>query len=65
MLQHTLSIIKPDAVVRKITGNINRIIEETGLNIVEQKKLHLTPELARSFYFEHRNRPFLTENWGI
>ena len=57
-LERTLSIIKPDATRRNITGLINAKLEEAGLRIVAQKRLRLTRERAEDFYSVHRERPF-------
>ncbi len=57
-IERTLSIIKPDATRRNITGNINAALEEAGLRIVAQKRLRLTLERARAFYRVHEERPF-------
>lgn len=56
--ERTLSIIKPDATRRNLTGKINAKFEEKGLRIVAQKRLHLTPEVAGKFYEVHKERPF-------
>jgi len=56
--ERTLSIIKPDATRRNLTGKINAKFEEGGLRIVAQKRLHLTPEQAEKFYEVHKERPF-------
>ena len=58
MKQRTLSIIKPDATRRNLTGKINAKFEESGLRIVAQKRIRLTPELAKAFYIEHKEKPF-------
>lgn len=58
MLEYTLSIIKPDATKRNITGKINSYLESAGLEIVAQKRIRLTKEQAESFYDIHRARPF-------
>ena len=58
MKQRTLSIIKPDATRRNLTGKINAKFEENGLRIVAQKRIRLTPELAKAFYIEHKEKPF-------
>ena len=60
-MDKTFSIIKPDATKRNITGSINKIIEETGLRIIAQKKILLTTEQAESFYSVHRERPFFPD----
>ena len=57
-MERTLSIIKPDAVMRNITGNVNAMIEETGLKIVAQKMIRLTSKQAGEFYAEHKGKPF-------
>ena len=56
--ERTLSIIKPDATQRGITGRINARFETEGLRIVAQKRLVLTRAQAESFYAVHRDRPF-------
>jgi nucleoside-diphosphate kinase len=60
-VQRTLSIIKPDATRRNLTGAINAKLEEAGLRIVAQKRLHLTRAQAETFYAVHRDRPFFAE----
>ncbi len=57
-IERTLSIIKPDATRRNITGKINAAFEGAGLRIVAQKRLRLTLERARAFYAVHKARPF-------
>ena len=57
-LEKTLSIIKPDAVKRDLTGKIIAMFEEKGLRVVAQKKIWLSKEQAGSFYDVHRDRPF-------
>ena len=61
MEEQTLSIIKPDATKRSITGKINNIIEEAGLRIVAQKRIHLTREQAEKFYSVHAEKPFFKD----
>jgi len=60
-LERTLSIIKPDATARNLTGKINAKFEEGGLRIVAQKRVKLTREQAEGFYAVHRARPFFGE----
>jgi len=60
-IQHTLSIIKPDATRRNLTGAINARFEEKGLRIVAQKRLHLTEDQAKAFYAVHAERPFYND----
>jgi nucleoside-diphosphate kinase len=57
----TLSIIKPDATKRDLTGRINAMLEEAGLRIVGQKRIRMTREQAGQFYAVHRERPFYDE----
>jgi nucleoside-diphosphate kinase len=59
--QRTLSIIKPDATRRNLTGAINAKFEAAGLRIVAQKRVHLTRAQAEAFYDVHRERPFFAE----
>jgi nucleoside-diphosphate kinase len=56
--ERTLSIIKPDATRRNLTGAINERFEKNGLRIVAQKRLRLTQDLAERFYAVHAQRPF-------
>ena len=57
-VERTLSIIKPDATRRNLTGQINARFEEAGLRIVAQKRLQLTPAQAEGFYAVHKERAF-------
>ncbi|PWC53280.1 MULTISPECIES: nucleoside-diphosphate kinase [unclassified Azospirillum] len=57
-LERTLSIIKPDATRRNLTGKINARFEDGGLRIVAQKRLQLSQAQAETFYGVHRERPF-------
>ena len=60
-LQRTFSIIKPDATRRNVTGAINKMIEDAGLRIVAQKRIHMTEAQAQEFYIVHKERPFYGE----
>ena len=57
-LERTLSIIKPDATRRDLTGQINARLEAAGLRIVAQRRLRLTRAQAEAFYAVHKERPF-------
>ena len=57
-IERTLSIIKPDATRRNLTGQINARFEAAGLRIVAQRRLRLTRAQAEAFYAVHRERPF-------
>ena len=57
-VEQTLSIIKPDAVAKNVTGQINARFEAAGLQIVAQKMLRLSDDVAGGFYAEHKGRPF-------
>jgi nucleoside-diphosphate kinase len=57
-IEHTLSIIKPDATARNLTGAINALIEKAGLRIIAQKRVRWTLAEAQQFYAEHKERPF-------
>jgi len=60
-VERTLSIIKPDATKRNLTGAINAVIEEAGLRIVAQKRIRLSRADAEKFYEVHKARPFYGE----
>ena len=59
--ERTLSIIKPDATRRNLTGKINARIEEAGLRIIAQKRLWLSTAQAQKFYEVHKERPFYND----
>ncbi len=63
-IQRTFSIIKPDAARRNLTGAINAKIEEAGLRIIAQKRVHMTRGQAETFYGVHKERPFFGELVG-
>ena len=60
-MERTLSIIKPDATKRSITGKINAIIEEVGLSIIAQKRITLSEAQAQEFYGVHKEKPFFRD----
>ena len=60
-IENTLSIIKPDATRRNLTGLINAKFEKAGLKIIAQKRLQLTRSMAEKFYEIHKDRPFYND----
>jgi nucleoside-diphosphate kinase len=64
MTQRTFSIIKPDATKRNLTGKINAVIEDAGLRIIAQRRIHMTEAQAKRFYEVHKARPFYGELVG-
>ena len=60
-MERTLSIIKPDATKRNISGRINQIIEESGLRIIAQKRIKLSSDQAIKFYSIHNKKPFFND----
>ena len=61
MTERTLSILKPDATRRNLTGKINTVFEENGLRIVAQKRLKLSQAQAEAFYGAHKERGFFKD----
>ena len=60
-IEQTLSIIKPDATKRSITGKINAKIEKAGLKIIAQKRIRLSKDQAETFYGVHSEKPFFSD----
>ena len=60
-IERTLSIIKPDATERNLTGAVNAMIEQAGLRIIAQKRVRITKDQAETFYAVHKARPFFGE----
>ena len=60
-IQKTLSIIKPDATKRNITGKINSKFEDAGIEIIAQKRIKLTKRDAEKFYGIHKDKPFFDD----
>ena len=59
--ERTLSILKPDATRRNITGRVNAAIEQAGLRIIAQKRVQWSEAEAQAFYKVHKDRPFYTD----
>ena len=60
-VERTLSILKPDATRRNLTGQINARFEENGLRIIAQKRIWMSRKEAEGFYAVHKDRPFFGE----
>jgi nucleoside-diphosphate kinase len=60
-VERTLSIIKPDATERNLTGNIIAMLENAGLRVIAQKRVRWSEEQAKKFYEVHKERPFYGE----
>ena len=60
-IERTFSIIKPDATRRNLVGKVVAKLEEGGLRVVAQKRIHMTREQAEGFYAVHKERPFFGE----
>ncbi len=64
-IERTLSIIKPDATRRNLTGRINARFEEAGLRIIAQKRVRLSQAQAEQFYAVHKERAFFSDLCGF
>jgi nucleoside-diphosphate kinase len=60
-IERTLSILKPDATARNLTGAINEMIEKSGLRIIAQRRVRWTKAQAEAFYEVHKARPFFAD----
>ncbi len=60
-LERTFSMIKPDATRRNITGKVLAKLEDAGLRVVAQKRIHMSLAQAEGFYAVHKERPFFGE----
>jgi nucleoside-diphosphate kinase len=57
-VERTLSIIKPDATRRNLTGKIIAKFEDAGLRVIASRRIRLSKVDAEAFYAVHRERPF-------
>lgn len=60
-IERTLSMIKPDATARNITGAIIAKLEEAGLRVIAQKRVKWSEAQAQKFYEVHKDRPFYND----
>jgi nucleoside-diphosphate kinase len=60
-VERTLSILKPDATRRNLTGKINAKLEAAGLRIIAQRRIRMTRKQAEGFYAVHEARPFFND----
>ena len=60
-VERTLILIKPDAVGRKLAGEILGRIERRGLDIRAGKLIRVDRTLGETHYAEHREKPFFGE----
>ena len=60
-IEQTLSIIKPDAVERKLENEIKEMFKKTGFNILKEKKIQITKSEAEQFYKVHETKPFYND----
>jgi len=57
-MNHTLAIIKPDAVSAGKAGKVMAHLEAAGFKVRALRMLHMTEQQAQEFYAVHRERPF-------
>ena len=63
-IEHTLSIIKPDAVERNLQEEIKNEFKKNGFEIVKEKKIHISKQEAEQFYKVHESKPFYNDLCG-
>lgn len=61
MSEQSLFIVKPDAVARKLVGEVIRRFEQKGFKLVKLKMFQFTKEQAEEFYSVHKDKPFFGE----
>jgi nucleoside-diphosphate kinase len=61
MLEQTLTILKPDAIAKRLVGAINSRFEQAGIRVIAARMTHLTKDEAEGFYAVHRERPFFKD----
>lgn len=61
MTNKTLSMLKPDATERNITGGINKMIEDAGFRIIAQKRICMSVKQSSAFYAIHKHQPWFAE----
>ena len=60
-IERTLSIIKPDAVERKLDNEIKDMFKNSYFTIVKEKKIQLAKSEAEQFYKVHETKPFYND----
>jgi nucleoside-diphosphate kinase len=60
-IERTLSILKPDATRRNLTGAITKMLEDAGLRVIASRRIRMTRDQAEGFYAVHRERPFYND----
>ncbi len=60
-MERTLVLVKPDGVVRRLTGETIKRIEQKNMKIVAMKMIRVTEDLAKEHYKEHEGKPFFKD----
>jgi nucleoside-diphosphate kinase len=60
-IEQTLSIIKPDAVERKLDNEIKELFIKNGFNIFKEKRVQIEKSEAEKFYKVHETKPFYND----